>query len=235
MAKHSVKLLGPSFLIYGDETGLSSATAVFTQPTHPPVTEEVPLSNKTFTEVGGDQIGGPELVSILILRGELLITVFPEQDLLAGPFAWGVLQPPPPDSGPVYKLQITVDGKEEVVPFSTQRIPPPLRNTLLVDGAIYNNLERAQLSVTYDVPGIGGKDTPFVGRGQNTGGVFTAEILWFNVLFIGTEPDKWTTENLVTTTKGLPILVSGDGAAPILLVFREFGPVEQVKLIPSQV
>src|SRR5579871_3326783 len=91
--EHRIQLLGPSYLMYGDESGRSSASAIFSEGTG---TYSVPLSNKTFTKVGGMPIGGPELLAIEITATDSPskpVTVYPEKDLSVGPYAWAVLQP----------------------------------------------------------------------------------------------------------------------------------------------
>jgi hypothetical protein len=234
----TVTLLGPSFLMYGDETSTTQAIAVFTNfSTHPPVTTEVPLSKETFNKVGGSQIGGPTLTQINISNppDDVIIPLHPLSSLTAGPWAWGVLQPPIPDSNSlVYELNVFVDGKNEIVKF-TNAIPNaealPIQPVSLNDGAVYNDLEDGLLSVTYTIPG-GKRETAFVGRGQDVfagSGVFTGDIVSFNIKSTALAV-SWGAKTSATTTRGLPILVWGKASAPELAVFGEFGDPKSVEL-----
>jgi hypothetical protein len=238
-ADSTVTLLGPSFLMYGDETSTTQATAVFTNfSTHPPVISEVPLSKDAFAKVGGGQIGGPTLTQINITDppDDLIIPLRPLTSLTTGPWAWAVLQPPLPDSiPPVYELNVFVDGKNEIVKF-TNAIPnaeavPSIEPVRLEDGAVYNDLEEGLLSVTYLIPG-GKKETAFVERGQDVfagSGVFTGDIVSFNIESTAL-PVAWGAETSVTTGKGLPVLVWGKANAPKLAVVRVHGNTDIVEL-----
>jgi hypothetical protein len=239
--QHRVRLLGPSFLIYIDETGGSKATAVFSIGA-PPNQERIPLSSNTFTKVGGMPIGGPELISIEI-TGDITATLFPETNFETGPYAWAVFQRPPPFDpksafpGPrsVFDLQIFMDGKEDLVLFSSvipgQEEKIPVSHTLaLNDGTVYNDLDVGLLNVEYVIEGTVVKATPVVGKGEDTGGLFSGDIISFDIRF-DASPEKWSTESFVRSTKGLPVIVFGPATAPMLGLVREFGPIEIVKLV----
>lgn len=239
---HTVTLLGPSFIMFGDEKDNRQAVAEFTIfSTDPPVVESVPLSKTIFAKVGGAQIGGPTLTQINVsnLPSELIIPLRPETSFSGGPYAWAILQPPVLESEQplAYTLQIFANGKTEIVKF-TNAIPDaskdlssPIHEMNLDNGAIYNDLNEGLLNVTYNLLGGGSKDTPIVGRGDDTGGVFSGFVTRFNIRDIAGQPVYWQPNEDITTSKGLPVVVYGSAAAPLLAVFQESGPPKTVPLV----
>jgi hypothetical protein len=229
----SVGLLEPSYLMNGDECGKTAVVAVFAVGTGH---KEVPLSNTKFTEVGGEQIGGPKLVHFNIhhLDSGVVQSIYPETNLKAGPYAWCVLQPAPAGSD-MQKLRLLVNGATEGVAFvpliGGTHVEPKLSTTILNDGSIYSDLDTGLLNVTYITSGSPVEETPPAKRGEDTGGVFSGDILSYNTILLGREPRKWTTTEQVRTTKGLPVVVYGHIEAPMLAVWREQGPPDLYKLI----
>jgi hypothetical protein len=229
----SVSFRKPSYLMYGDESGKTSATAIFRFGGSPD-TKPVPLSTNTFTEVGGFPIGGPELIAIQI-SSSLTVKIVPDKSFEAVANSWSVLQCPPPGPERMFNLQVFVNGEVQIVPFSqvASETSPPMKNLFLDSGAIYNDLDAGSLNVDYIIPGSKVLKTPIVGQGQATGGVFKAEILSFNISSVAT-PGQWVPAKTIFTSKGLPVLVYGKANAPMLAVFRPNGPVEIAKLVPKQ-
>jgi len=235
--ENSIQLLAPSYMMYADETGKTTATAIFAVG-DPGDTIKVPLSTTTFGKVGGGPIGGPILVAIEI-TGEITATLYPEQSLTAKS-AWAVLQRPPPNVMRIFPLRIFVSGETQTVMFTP--VPPnsksedagvPNASVTLVDGAIYNDLNSGLLSVEYNTPPneLAPKSTNPVPPGEDTGGVFSGNILSFNTILLGGVPQKWFSQEAVTSTKGLPIIVFGPLSGPKLAVVRQSGPPEIVNLI----
>jgi len=237
--KYSVTLLGPSYLMYGDETGNTEAVAIFTNfSTHPPNISPVPLNKNTFVQVGGMQIGGPTLTQINIADppSDLIIPLHPERDLEAGPYAWAVLQPPSSNSPPdVYELHVFFEGKDEVVKFTNaipnpEEVSPIIHPTSLDDGAVYNDLDAGTLSVSWGVFGRVPTTTPSVGRGEDTGGVFSGAIFSYNVIDESGILQKWGPNESIKTNKGLPVIVYSGTKGPELAIFAESGPPTIVEL-----
>ena len=232
----AVQLLGPSFLLFADETSGDEAIAIFSKGTG---SFGIPLNKNTFTQVGGSQIGGPELLQINITRppDNHIIQLYPEKELSAGPYAWGIFQATPPGTHTSYVLQVFVNGEDQTVNFrsllSDEKADeaPIIHQTDLNDGSIYNDLDAGLLNVTWNLIGGGLKETPVVQRGQDTGGVFSGFIDSYNIRLLGGETEKWGPESFVKASKGLPVIVFGERTEPKLAVVREFGPPEIVKLV----
>jgi hypothetical protein len=238
MEQHTVRLLGPSYLLFADETGTSSATAVFRVGTG---TTEVQLSSNTFTQVGGDPIGGPELIAFNISFGDQTeMTVHPQADFTSGPYSWAVLQTPSHTGGQtVFDLQVMQDGTENVVLFSgvvaanqDSIIPPPIIHPTITidDGAVYNDLRLGILNVTYTTGNVVVVTSP-VGRGNDTGGLLTGYIDHFDIR-VTDVVQKWYPARIVKGEKGLPLVVFGEPTAPSLAIIQGSGPAEIVSLIP---
>src|SRR5438477_2939998 len=172
-----VSFYKPSYLMYGDESGKTSATAIF-RFVGSSDTKAVPLSTNTFIEVGGPSIGGPELIAIEI-SGSLTARIVPDKDFYADPNSWSVLQCPPPGPKQLFKLLVFTNVETQIVPFS--QVFPTEPCLVLEDGAIYNNLGPGFLNVDYIIPGSKVLQTPFVGKGQATGGVFNGTVLSVNI------------------------------------------------------
>jgi hypothetical protein len=121
--RNTVTFLAPSYLLYANATGTGKAIAVFTTfSTHPPTTTGVPLGQNTFVEVGGGKFGGPTLTQINLTDppDELIIPLFPQSSLTAGPKAYAILLGPfpSPDSPDVYELHVFFEGKDQIVKFA---------------------------------------------------------------------------------------------------------------------
>ena len=134
-------------------------------------------------------------------------------------------------------LQIFVDGNTKKVNFTnaildaSEGLPPLLHEMDLDDGAIYNDLKEGLLNVTYNLLGGEPKDTPIVGRGDDTGGVFSGFVVHFNIRGEAGQPVYWQPDEDIKTSKGLPVVVYGSSDAPMLAVFQEYGPPKTVSLI----
>lgn len=243
MEEHRVTLIGPSFLLFADESGTSSATAVFTS--EGGGFTDVPLSSNTFTQVGqvGNlPIGRPQLVAFKITIGsEAEITIHPETDLTSPAFSWGVLQPPPQGGHVVYSLEVMQDGVSQVVLFTAinageQKLGGPGPALLAVsveNSAVYNDLSLGILNVGYRQPGvIVETTTPPVGRGDDTGGLITGAILHFDIR-VADVPQIWLPSSDVTVENGLPVVVFGEPTAPSLAIFKKHGAAEIVSLVQS--
>jgi len=128
-----------------------------------------------------------------------------------------------------------MNGEVITVPFSP--IGPKStggQGVFLDQGVIYNNLDSGFLSVDV-LPSSPAKITPPpVGKGENTGEVFTGSIISF-VIRTDKIIAKWAPEKTVGTSKGLPIVVLGKPSAPTLAVVRLLGPPEFVKLVPANI
>lgn len=243
MEEHRVTLLGPSFLLFADESGTSSATAVFTR--EGGGFTDVPLSNNTFTQVG--QVGSlvlppPQLVAFKITLSEQTeIIIHPETDLTSGAFSWGVLQTPSPQGGHlVYSLEVMQDGVSQVVLFTAINAgeeklgPGPALLTVSVqNSAVYNDLSLGILNVGYRPPGVIKQTiTSPVGRGGDTGGLITGDIIQFDIR-VADVPQVWFPSTNVTVGNGLPVVVFGEPTAPSLAIIKEHGAADIVSLVQS--
>src|SRR3981189_1810034 len=108
-----VRFSEPSHLMYGDETGQSSATATFAiGGTEGPATIQVLLPNHTFIPVGSHPLGGLELISIQI-SGSIDEKIVPEKDFNASANSWCVLQHPLPGPGRPFELEVFNNGETQ--------------------------------------------------------------------------------------------------------------------------
>jgi len=96
---------------------------------------------------------------------------------------------------------------------SAQSMVPPMDTFVMRDGAIYNDLEDTELlSVTYLVPPSGSSassiaETPYVPQGEDTGGVFSGEVMYISIKSATGEIVKYNPTKPVVNTPGLPVLV----------------------------
>jgi hypothetical protein len=233
MSEFQITFREPSYLMYGDESGKTSATAIFRFGGSPD-TKSVPLSTNTFIQVGGLPIGGPELIAVEI-SGSLTAKIIPYKDFAADANSWSILQFLSIGPERIFNLQVFTNGETQVVPFKFSHPLEPsavLEPCLLLDdGAIYNDLDFGLLNVDYIIPGSQELHTPIVGKGKDTGGVFSGTVLSVNISSVEAGA-QWMPEKLVSTSKGLPVLVFGDPRAPKLAVFRPSGSPDLVKLVP---
>jgi hypothetical protein len=248
---HTVTFLEPCYVIYGDETGLTTASGnTFEVDVIIPFT----LHNHTFVQLQGN------CTSIRIMpRNFPHFEIKPTKNITIGPNAWAILQPPV-DS--VYTLAIIQNGQVEEVTFVGGLLPPhppidatptasqpirgpgPVRFGIQINnGAVYNGLNLADsrgripetvlLSVEYFSTAGPTIETPPAVRGQETGELLTGEIL---SILIRTRPDGepfiWVPEeNIGSATEGLPIVVFGDFEKPGVAIMPKVGAVQIVNLV----
>jgi hypothetical protein len=234
----TIKFLSPSFMLYADETEKTTATAVFSVGDSK---KSVPLVDHTFVQVGGEQIGGPELIGVEIITRGIPDPVFvvPAWSGEVGPGAYAVLQPGGSPEG--YGLDIVQqDGSSEIITFwakitqdSTETLPPE-HTTSVRHEAVYNGfpVKGASLSVTYQQFEGGIITTPLAEAGSETGGLLTGTILSYNIVLDITplNPVKWFPKEFVVGSVGLPIVVFGKADAPSIAIFRPVGHAQIVQL-----
>jgi len=256
---HVVSFIPPCYIIYGDETGTSTATGNFFVPGPPgePFTAIFPftLNQHTFISAEGN------LSAIKITRdGQPPVEITPLKNLTVGPNAWVILQPPPVEGGSGSSLAIMHDGKYEEVLFDGDIPPPPpvhpfgpgpaiaplpVPKVIIRNGAVYNGLDpqnpkseiplvQGLVSVTYyGFFGSGPNETSPAARGTETGGLLSARIVSFNIQLNDTETRTWIPDtDGEAATKGLPLIVFGDVFAPSVAIMNEHGSATIVKLKP---
>jgi hypothetical protein len=240
MEEHKVTLPWPSYLLFADESGTSAATAIFTDGT---TFTDVPLSTNTFTQVGQAgtlPLSGTQLVAFKITIGGQEIIIHPETDLTSEPFSWGVLQPPPQGAHVVYSLEVLQDGVSQVVLFTAVNAGeeklgpgPAIRTVNVQNSGVYNDLSLGILNLGYRPPGVIPQTiTTPVGRGGDTGGLITGDIIQFDIR-VADVPQVWFPSTNVTVGKGLPVIVFGEPTAPSLAIIKEHGTAEIVSLFQS--
>jgi len=239
-----VSFIAPSYLMYGDETGQTKATATFSiGGTSGPATKQVLIPTNKYIQVGGGEFGGPELISVQISGDSIDETIFPDENFTAGANSYSVLNRPTPGLGVPYELNVRSGCLLFQVLFSPR---PPMQSRVmdpvlvLKGGEIFNDLDAGQLSVQYTpIPyhGTEAKETPFVPRGLDTGGVFSGVVLSFNIETVGGPLVilKFRPEEFVQSTPMLPVGVVGGLDAPKLAVVRPWPKaVEFVNLVPIE-
>jgi hypothetical protein len=223
-------------MLYADETGETTATAVFSVGNS---NTSVPLVDHTFVQVGGEQIGGPELVGVEISTPGIPEPVFvvPAWSGEVGPGAYAVLQPGGSPEG--YGLDIVQqDGSSEIITFwekiNQDKGTPLVGATSVRNEAVYNGfpVKGASLSVRYQQFEGPIVTTPFVEAGIETGGLLTGTILSYDIVLDKTplNPVKWVPKEFVVGSPGLPIVVFGTAEAPSIAIFRPVGHAEIVQL-----
>ncbi len=230
--KCQVRFLAPSYLMYGDETGQTSAIATFHIGGTLDGTKKVPIPTNKYIQVGGGPIGGPELISVQILGDSIQNTIFPDKDFTAGAHSWSVLNRPSPGLGAPYELSVRTGCLIQQVPFSTF---PPIEGSIvsdpvliLNDGEIINDLDAGQLAVFYitnPYNGTEGKETPFVPRAGDTGGVLSGAVISFDIKTSEGSVIKFRPEKYVQSTPKFPVGVCGELEAPRLAVVRPWPQV----------
>jgi hypothetical protein len=251
---HAVNFIPPCYIIYGDETGTSTATGNFfihARPGKPvDITEPFTLNQHTFILADGS------LSAIKITReGQPPVEITPVTSLTVGPNAWAILQPPVEGGS---SLAIMQDGKYEAVLFDGDIPPPPPIHPLgpgpaiaplhvpevtIRNGAVYNGLDlqdpkseiplvQGLVSVTYyGLFGGGPNETSPAARGKETDGLLAAQIVSFNIQLHDTETQCWIPDtDGEGAAKGLPLVVFGSVFAPSVAIMNENGAATIVKL-----
>jgi hypothetical protein len=231
----AIKFLAPSFILWANETpDGTTATAEFSIGD---TTKLIQLEIHTFVQVGGEQIGGPELVSVTFHTPGIAepFTIVPALSDEVGPDAYTVLQPGGSPEG--YGLDIVQPGvPQKIIPFLNtidQDKAEEIEHTIgISNGAVYNGLSTADatLSVRYHNGGLI-ITTPFVKSGNETGGLLTGTILAFDITLEETPLiTKWAPKESAVGSPGLPIVVIGESDAPSIAIFRPVGYADIIQL-----